>query len=81
MRAAAASVVARLIRQSTRVRSACGIAFRPRPRKNCGPTLYPVANRNRSKNTTLTIGSMRRPSWPTKTPASSVPTTLPRLKP
>src|SRR5687768_18039967 len=47
---------------------------------NCGPTLYPVANRKRSKKTTLTTVGTSMPSCPMSTPASRVPTTLPTRK-
>jgi hypothetical protein len=58
---AAMNAVTRLVVQSTTVSRSCPIAFLPRPRKNCGPTLYPVANRKKSKNTTLTSGEMVTP--------------------
>src|SRR5262245_9886587 len=81
MTLAPATAVTRLVTQRTRVMSPWDSVLLPRPRENGGPTLYPVAKRKRSKKTTFTSGSTFTPIWPTTTPARSVPTTLPRLKP
>ena len=54
--------------------------FRPDPRreaKNCGPTLYPIANRNRRKNTCLSGPGTGISSCPTSTPTRRTDVTVP----
>ena len=49
------------------------------PRKNCGPTLYPMAKRNKRKNTDFTGSSIVMLSCPTNTPTSNTLVTIPKL--
>ena len=51
------------------------------PRKNCGPVLNPIENRNSRKKHCLTSPDTWTPSWPISTPASRVPVTAPSVKP
>src|SRR5687767_2790561 len=62
-------------------RAACCKPSLRRPRKNCGPVLKPIENRNSRKNACLTSPDTRTPSCPIATPASSVPVTAPSVNP
>ena len=53
----------------------------PRPRKNCGPTPNPTANRNIRKKVDLIGPATVIPSWPMRTPASRVAVTFPSANP
>src|SRR6266540_2808234 len=75
----AAKALSRQLTHRTTVTASCGSASFFRPRKNWGPTLYPVVNKNRSKKTSFTMAGTLMSSCPMTTPASSVPTTVPRL--
>ena len=62
------TVATRLVKHKMTVSDTCGTAFFLSPQKNCRPTLYRVANRNRSKSTISTrdgpshlVGQSTRP--------------------
>src|SRR5881397_2095936 len=76
---AAVKALTRHVTHRTTVTASCGSASFLRPRKNWGPTLYPIVNRNRSKKTFFTVAGTLMSSCPMSTPASKVPTTVPRL--
>ena len=77
---AAKKAPSRQVTHRTTVIASWGRASFFNPRKNWGPTLYPVVKRNRSKKTFFTIAGTLMSSCPMITPASRVPTTIPRLK-
>ncbi len=74
------NAVSRHVTHRTTVSATCGMASRFSPRKNCGPTLYPVVKRKSKKKIDFTVEGTLMFNCPITTPASSVPTTVPRLK-
>ena len=56
----------------------CGSPSFFSPRKNCGPTLYPTAKRNRRKNTDLMGAPISICNCPINTPTSNTLVTVPK---
>jgi len=66
-------------RHITTANNTCGNPSFFNPRKNCGPTLYPTANKNIRKNTDFNGAPISICNCPINTPTSKTLVTVPNV--